>query len=100
MTLGDRRMYRDSFSSVTFTCILGLLVVCADATGMKSTAASMAVIVLRMDFIAQFDSLISYTKNRTVASKNLLFLSPERVRRGPELLPAQSRKNHAAWLRA
>jgi hypothetical protein len=35
----------------------------------------MAVIVLRMDFIAQFNSLISYTKNRTVASKNLLFLS-------------------------
>lgn len=28
-----------------------------------------------MDFIAQFDSLISYTKNRTVASKNLLFLT-------------------------
>ena len=74
-TLGDWRIYRDSFSRETRTCILGLLVVCADAAGTKSTAASMAVIVLRMDFIAQFDSLISYTKNRTVASKNLLFLS-------------------------
>jgi len=68
-------MYRDSLSRVTRTCVFGLLVLCADAAGIRSTAASIAVMKVRMDFIAQFDSLISYTKNRIVASKNLLFLS-------------------------